>query len=376
MKKTKLVFASLVSIVRTRFIGGAWTVLAGILALFLCTMAGGVVFHFLEENSEREEAAEFCALATEFEKGLPASMSKQFEELKAYLPMGSCEGASPWHIGKDHHAFFFAFEILSTIGYGDIGPGTVGGQIFAAVFALAVIPFAGVVFTKVGGTILSAAELVTLVLEPAHLQVFCRYDVDGSRVLSVEEFKRALLELGIDEKHFVGEGSAIAMAMIQSKFTLGLVEFVEVISALGPDSMRKRRRRVRLFAVLTVTVAWIVLGTLSFSAIEDWSHWEACYFCIITLTTVGLGDFYPLTAFGEDFHFFYCVFGLGIVAVLITAASDTMELSLFRSTMSFQEELMSKTIDAEKLDKGVAVMSPEMGEQCAQVVGADSKMIL
>ena len=37
---------------------------------------------------------------------------------------------------------------------------------------------------------------------------------------------------------------------------------------------------------------------------------------VITLTTIGLGDFYPTTFAGESFHFFFCVTGLGIVSCL------------------------------------------------------------
>ena len=40
---------------------------------------------------------------------------------------------------------------------------------------------------------------------------------------------------------------------------------------------------------------------------------------MVTLTTIGLGDFVPITGAGVTFHYFYCVIGLGLIALLLTA---------------------------------------------------------
>ena len=45
-----------------------------------------------------------------------------------------------------------------------------------------------------------------------------------------------------------------------------------------------------VFAVITIGV-FILLPSLAFTLVEDWSYFESIYFSVITLSTVGFGDF-------------------------------------------------------------------------------------
>lgn len=55
---------------------------------------------------------------------------------------------------------------------------------------------------------------------------------------------------------------------------------------------------------------------------DRWRYLDAAYFSVVTLTTVGLGDFVPSTRAGVRFHCFYCIVGLGLIALLLTAIYD------------------------------------------------------
>ena len=65
--------------------------------------------------------------------------------------------------------------------------------------------------------------------------------------------------------------------------------------------------------LLWVSGLILIIGTLSYHYIEGWSWVDAAYFSVITLTTIGYGDFSPQTTFGKIFTIFYILIGVGVV---------------------------------------------------------------
>ncbi|HOO91352.1 MAG TPA: potassium channel protein [Syntrophales bacterium] len=58
----------------------------------------------------------------------------------------------------------------------------------------------------------------------------------------------------------------------------------------------------------------IVSGTVGYHLLEGWSLANAFYATIVTIGTVGFGDFYPVTPMGKLFAIFIIVFGVGTMA--------------------------------------------------------------
>ena len=70
-------------------------------------------------------------------------------------------------------------------------------------------------------------------------------------------------------------------------------------------------------ALAAVAVVQLTVGTVVFAIIEDWSLLDSAYFCVVSLCTVGYGDFAPTTAFGRLFAIFYLLAGVGLFVTLV-----------------------------------------------------------
>jgi hypothetical protein len=76
---------------------------------------------------------------------------------------------------------------------------------------------------------------------------------------------------------------------------------------------------------VATALAWMVMGMFVYVETEvaqKWSHLDSLYFCVVTLTTIGLGDLVPASSAGVAFHYIYCVVGLGLIALLLTAVGE------------------------------------------------------
>ena len=65
--------------------------------------------------------------------------------------------------------------------------------------------------------------------------------------------------------------------------------------------------------LLLTSVVILLIGTISYHHLEGWDYIDSLYFSVITLTTVGYGDFSPQTYGGKVFTIFYIFIGLGMI---------------------------------------------------------------
>lgn len=69
--------------------------------------------------------------------------------------------------------------------------------------------------------------------------------------------------------------------------------------------------------LLSFALIILMIGTIVYHYVEGWSWLDSFYFSFITLTTIGFGDFYPITNIGKIFTIVYVVVGVGIILAFI-----------------------------------------------------------
>jgi voltage-gated potassium channel len=75
-------------------------------------------------------------------------------------------------------------------------------------------------------------------------------------------------------------------------------------------------------ALPVVAGALVLTGTIFYWRFEDWTIIQALYFSVVTLTTVGFGDFTPTTAGTQIFTIIYILTGLGVLVALLSSVAQ------------------------------------------------------
>jgi voltage-gated potassium channel len=71
-----------------------------------------------------------------------------------------------------------------------------------------------------------------------------------------------------------------------------------------------------------VAGALLLTGTIFYWRAEDWTIVQSLYFSVVTLTTIGYGDFTPTSAGTQIFTIIYILTGLGVFVALLASVAE------------------------------------------------------
>uniref|UniRef100_A0A4W3GT81 Potassium channel, subfamily K, member 10b n=1 Tax=Callorhinchus milii TaxID=7868 RepID=A0A4W3GT81_CALMI len=254
------------------------TVLAIFVVVVLYLVVGGTIFRALEKPFESKQKNTIAVEKSEFLRAHPCVTPMELDILILHAIDALSAGVSP--VGNSSNntshwelgsAFFFAGTVITTIGYGNISPSTEGGKIFCILYAIFGIPLFGFLLAGIGD------QLGTIF---------------GKSIAKVERVFRK-------------------KQVSQTK--------IRVISTI-------------LF-ILAGCLVFVTIPAFIFKHTEGWTTLEALYFVVITLTTVGFGDY---VAGGDiDIHYrewykplvwFWILVGLAYFAAVLSMIGDWLRV--------------------------------------------------
>lgn len=86
---------------------------------------------------------------------------------------------------------------------------------------------------------------------------------------------------------------------------------------------RHLARQPEFRGLIIIELVLIASGAVFYHYVEQWSYLDAVYFCVVTLATVGYGDFAPKTDLGRLFAIPYIIVGVAMLGVFIQIAGKT-----------------------------------------------------
>ncbi|XP_051505647.1 potassium channel subfamily K member 4-like [Myxocyprinus asiaticus] len=269
------------------------TLLTILAAVLLYLVLGALVFGWLESYKEECAHRELLTSQMAFLQNHSCVTDYSLREFTQKVVDAIEAGVDPRNTSNFSsrwdlsNAFFFCGTIITTIGFGNISPKTKGGQLFCIFYALVGIPMFGILLAGVGD----------------HLGTLLRR--------AVAKIETLFLRKGVKPTS------------------------VRIISAV--------------FSILIGCLIFIALPTMVFQEVESWSLLEAGYFVVITLTTVGFGDYVaenrrdgmPLY---KPLVWLWIVFGLAYFASILTMIGNWLRV-LSKKTRAEMEELRAHATD-------------------------------
>jgi len=232
--------------------------------------------------------------------------------------IGFAEGPNDENQWLFSKAVIFSFTVITTIGYGTFAPSTVAGQMFLIVYALTGIPVAGLSLGFIAERALYVFTVVSQLGKDKALEAFKQFDDDDSGELDEDEFKEAIKMLGFDL-------TPVEFRKLWSEVdkdgggSVDLEEFRGAIKLMRADVTEAAGQKNKVYITIIGILLWIAVGVITFRYMEEgWAYSDAIYFVFVSLTTIGLGDFFPETDLGLAFLVVFAMVGLGLVAVLLT----------------------------------------------------------
>ncbi|CAF2057795.1 unnamed protein product [Rotaria magnacalcarata] len=213
------------------------------------------------------------------------------------------------------NALLFAITILTTIGYGNITPLTWEGQLCCISYGTVSIPIFLLCLANISGVL---GEMFRFLYD----RVLCApYDMLRKRCLLANKTKD-------EEENGVGTGRVDSDDnVLDDENKKSSLKQPSNTSADHDEfdehhKGEKRRVAVPLTVTMIIIAVYIYMGSGLFHAFEGWTMMQSGYFCFITLSTIGFGDFAPGQITNESnvgeklvIGTIYALFGMAILAM-------------------------------------------------------------
>lgn len=102
------------------------------------------------------------------------------------------------------------------------------------------------------------------------------------------------------------------LAQVARMHLRGSVFLVERVLCTRMNTVRRQ-----MGILWCLLVLFLFGGAFIYTILEPWTYVESLYFCFVTLSTVGFGDYLPSTNTSRLFSMFFMIFGLGVCASII-----------------------------------------------------------
>lgn len=298
----------------------------GVIVLVVAyTIAGAFMFQAIEGAGEVDRAARMeqirnstalylwenvtLALNLFNETALKELISLELREYQAEVVAAVRHGwdgvrsSRQWSFSS---AFLFSLTVITTIGYGHLSPKTNWGKLITIMYALLGMPLFLLYLSNVGELLARWFKCIyALVCLCRGCPGFTRRRVERFRpqleISDVESIERPQgwrsrysdSDLSQEYRFPNIRNYPRRVDYVCSEWRLPAVGSVQSASELSAASFDAQAITVPLSVCVSIMVGYIMFGSMIFCMWEKWDQLDGAYFCFISLSSIGFGDFVP-----------------------------------------------------------------------------------
>ena len=288
-------------------------------------------------------------------------------------------------------AFFFVVTVFTTIGYGNMTPRTNEGKLVVLLTTIPVLAISLITIVTIAEPIIDSLNLLhkRLLFRMKHkmpiditipskctleeyfdvlvhhligeafwpmTEVYVRinqiYTQDeghkGEVFLSKEEFVETCQRLWLRINNNCEDTSTEAEETEEQESVLNLEE-IRLLLEVIRSKASLTSTGVQLVHCLLFSVLAVVSGMFYFKAFQDWNYLEAAYFSVVSITSVGLGDYVPDHQKGSvAFWYPYVFIGFGFITVFIGTLATFAEKGREKRSYEFEFKYVHECYNAKR----------------------------
>jgi len=278
---------------------------------------GGIIFHAIESGPEYERALVYDKTKNEVQRyleeihnatqaGLLSNAS--FPKLKGLVDGTIRPEQAPDDLNFNiPRSIFFTLTIMSTIGYGSFTAQTGWGKAFTAIVSIGGVAYFGFVLSHTSERVIHFINFLREKLRHKHLDQPTNGEATGGQ----------------------------------------------------------KKEKPNMSFLLAITVLYLFCFSFITSLfMREWGFGNSFYFCIVTFSTVGLGDYYPRSDFKSEANTavaslvfaVFSIIGLSLLSAVIASVGDTVLAAKARLEQLHLEELLSRSKISKKFHAGALLV--------------------
>lgn len=190
-------------------------------------------------------------------------------------------------------SLYFCTVSILTIGLGDITPISWGSKVLVLAFSLIGVLIMGLIITMIRQVVLAAGG-----------PTIFWHQIERDRLRLLEELMA---------KYKSGD----------ENFTMSPTKAFREMRKIRRNAKIRQSHISLILTVVNFMIFWL-LGATVFYFTEEWSYFNAVYFCFLCLITIGYGDFAPKTRLGRAFFVCWGIGAIPLMTILISNVGDTL----------------------------------------------------